>query len=312
MNILVTCPPMIGMLDRFEEDFEKLGWTVTAPEFEQTLSVEALVKLVPKFDGWIIGDDPATREVVENGRKGSLRAAVKWGVGTDNVDFQAFSDNKIPVTNTPGMFGNEVSDIALGYLIALARKTFEIHVGVKSGAWPKPAGISLAGKKVGLVGLGDIGRALLKRLNVLDMDVIAYDPFIDSETLAEVGPVDVQLWPDRLNDCEFLVFTCALTESNHHMLNEEVLEQVKPGLYVINVSRGPLIDEEALIKAMKNGVVAGAALDVFEVEPIVRSNSLFEFPQNIFGSHNASNTKDAVQRTSSKAIALLDNFLQET
>ena len=148
MKVLVTCPPMLGMLDSFGDTFKQLGVEITAPNVVQTLTVDELKLLVPKHDGWIIGDDPATRSVFEAGKRGSLRAAVKWGIGTDNVDFSACEDLGISIVNTPNMFGTEVADIAMGYIIGLARETFQIDRGVRAGFWPKPSGISLAGNQL--------------------------------------------------------------------------------------------------------------------------------------------------------------------
>ena len=135
---------------------------VTAPKVIQTLSVAELEDLVPQHDGWIIGDDPATRSVFEAGKRGDLRAAVKWGIGVDNVDFSACKDLNIPIINTPYMFGAEVADIAMGYVVGLARETFQIDRGVREGNWPKSNGISLSGKSVALIGYGDVGKECCK------------------------------------------------------------------------------------------------------------------------------------------------------
>ncbi len=158
MKVLVTCPPMLGMIDSFRPIFAQHGVEVTAPKVVQTLSVAELKELVPRHDGWIIGDDPATREVFAAGKQGNLKAAVKWGIGVDNVDFQACKELDIPIINTPNMFGGEVADIAMGYVIALARETFEIDRSVREFGWPKPRGISLSEKTAALIGYGDIGK----------------------------------------------------------------------------------------------------------------------------------------------------------
>lgn len=131
MKVLITCPPMLGMIDRFLPIFNQYKIELTTPQVIQTLSVEELIRLVPQHDGWIIGDDPATREVFTAAKAGHLKAAVKWGIGVDNVDFVACQELNLPVTNTPDMFGNEVADIAMGYVTALARETFEIDRGLE-------------------------------------------------------------------------------------------------------------------------------------------------------------------------------------
>lgn len=308
MKILVTCPPMLRMIDSFRPLFAQYGVEITTPNVVQTLSVEELKGLVPKHDGWIIGDDPATREVFEAGRAGLLKAAVKWGIGVDNVDFAACKDLGIPIINTPNMFGGEVADIAVGYVIALARETFDIDRGVRAGQWPKPRGISLSGKTVALVGYGDIGKNTAKRLLAADMHIVAYDPFAQPEPT--MPQVQIATWPQRIQEADFIVINCALTPSSRHMLNAAVLAECKPGVRVINVGRGPIINESALEAALQSGQVYSAALDVFEVEPLPAASTLRQHPRCVFGSHNASNTADAVARTSEIAIAKLMAFLK--
>ncbi len=307
MKVLVTCPPMLGMIDTFRPVFERHGVEVTAPKVVQTLSVDELKELVLEHDGWIIGDDPATREVFTTGKAGKLKAAVKWGIGVDNVDFAACKGLDIPITNTPNMFGAEVADIAMGYVIALARETFQIDQGVREGNWPKPRGISLSGKSVALVGFGDIGKSTAKRLLAADMKIIAYDPVVPD--VPELVAVERAEWPYRIEEVDFIVVTSSLTESSRHMVNKDVLAQTKFGVRVVNVGRGPVIDEPALEEALKSGQVYSAALDVYEVEPLPMDSYLRTHPRCILGSHNASNTADAVVRTSEIAINKLMEFL---
>lgn len=307
MKILVTCPPMLGMIDYFNGTFEAYGMEVTAPRVVQTLSVDELVDIVPDHDGWIIGDDPADRRVFEVGRSGRLKAAVKWGIGVDNVDFGACNELDIPITNTPDMFGKEVADIAVSYVTALARETYEIDRGVREGGWPKPRGISLCGKTVALVGFGDIGQNTAKRLLAADMNVIAYDPEINGDR--GLRGVIREEWPQRIEKADFIVVTCSLTPTSYHLLDEDLFSRAKSGVRVINVGRGAVIDERALEDALKTGKVYSAALDVFEEEPLPMSSYLRLHSHCILGSHNASNTSDAVVRTSEVAIKEIAKFL---
>ncbi|MDA9287270.1 phosphoglycerate dehydrogenase [Amylibacter sp.] len=309
MRILVTCPPMLGMIDSFNPLFEKYGVEVTAPEVIQTLSVEELKELVPQHDGWIIGDDPATREVFQAGRLGRLKAAVKWGIGIDNVDFSACKDLAIPIINTPDMFGSEVADIAMGYVIALARETFQIDRYIRDGHWPKPKGISLMGKTVALLGYGDVGKNVAKRMLSSGMKVVAYDPYVISDN--QISAVEHEKWPKRIDEADFIVITCSLTESSRHMINEKLLKKVKSGVRIVNVGRGPIIDETALESALISEKVYSAALDVFEIEPLPMHSYLRNHARCILGSHNASNTSDAVIRTSQIAIDRIMGFLSE-
>jgi D-3-phosphoglycerate dehydrogenase len=307
MKVLVTCPPMLGMIEEFIPLAAKRGVELIPAKVTQTLSEAELIELLPQYDGWIIGDDPATRRVFEAAKAGKLKAAVKWGIGVDNVDFAACKDLGIPIINTPNMFGGEVADVAMGYVIGLARELFQIDRGIRDGVWPKPAGMSLAGKRVALVGFGDIGRSTAKRLAAFDMPIVAYDPGIEGD--GGIAGVERASWPQRIEEADFVVFTCALNAKNRHMLSAEVLASTKPGVQIVNVARGPLIDEPALVAALQSGHVKAAALDVFEIEPLPESSPLRGMPQCIFGSHNGSNTTDAVRRASHEAMEKLFGFL---
>jgi D-3-phosphoglycerate dehydrogenase len=309
MKVLVTCPPMLGMIDEFIPLAAERGFELVPAKVTQTLSEEELIELLPQYDGWIIGDDPATRRVFEAAKAGKLKAAVKWGIGVDNVDFAACKDLGLPIINTPNMFGGEVADVAVGYVIGLARQLFQIDRGIRNSEWPKPAGMSLAGRHVALVGFGDIGRNTAKRLAAFDMPIVAYDPGNDDDA----GITDVQraAWPERIEEADFIVLTCALNADNRHMLDADVLARTKTGVHVVNVARGPLIDEAALVTALQSGHVAAAALDVFEVEPLPSQSPLRGIPQCIFGSHNGSNTRDAVRRASHESMTRLFGFLTQ-
>jgi D-3-phosphoglycerate dehydrogenase len=234
---------------------------------------------------------------------------VRWGIGTDNVDFEAARRLGLPVINTPGMFGREVADLALHYLTGLARRTFEIDRGMRAGAWTKIAGTSLAGLPVGLVGYGDIGRNFARRAAAAEIALTVYDPGMGQ---TDVAPHRLARWPDGLGGLRALVLTCALTGSSRGMLDAEALATLPEGAWVVNVARGGLIDERALEAALASGQVGAAALDVFGTEPLPESSPLRAHPRCILGSHNGSNTVEAVERASHRAMEILAGFLSET
>lgn len=308
MKVLVTCPPMLKAIDELRYLFEEKGIELITPNVVQVLTEEELIEILPGVDAWIIGDDPATERVFTAGKNGKLRAAVKWGVGVDNVDFAACEKLGIPIQNTPRMFGNEVADMAMAYFTGLARDSYRVDREVRQGNWIKPPGMSTTEKTVALIGLGDIGLATARRLKGFDVKINAYDPFTSLN--AENAGVDQILeFPEGLGEADFVIITCALTPSSHHLINEKSIELMKDGVKVINVSRGGLIDEPALIAALKSGKVSAAGLDVFEVEPLPKDSELRQFEQCIFGTHNGSNTKEAVIRASHRAIDILFGFL---
>jgi D-3-phosphoglycerate dehydrogenase len=304
-RVLVTAPPMLGAISTFEPILAGHGLEVVAPAIVQAMAEAELVAIVPRVDAWIAGDCPVSRRVMEAGLGGRLRAIVKWGVGVDNVDFAAARELGLPVANTPGVFGNEVADVALGYVIALARQTHLVDRGVRGGAWPKPAGLSLCECRAALVGYGDIGRAIAHRLLACGMRVTVYDP---AATAAGPG-CEIRRWPDGLEGADVLVLACALTPATRHLVDARALARCKPGVRIVNVARGALIDERALEDALDGGHVHSAALDVFETEPLPAASRLRRHERCVFGSHNASNTIHGVARASHRAIEVLLELL---
>ena len=307
-SVLVTCPPMLGMIEEFYGPARAKGLELHAAKVTQVMTVEELIATVPQYDGWIIGDDPANAAVFEAATAGKLRAAVKWGVGVDNVDFAACKRLDLPIINTPGVFGREVADLAMHYVTALARQSYTIDAGVRAGGWPKPRGQSLWSRKACVVGYGDIGRNTVKRLLAHDVTVTVVDPFCDAAGL----PVGVTLaaWPQAAAGQDYLVFTAPLTPNTHHMFNMDVLGLLQTGVRVVNVGRGPVISEAAIVAGLERGIVHSAALDVFEIEPLPMDSPLRAYQDRLIcGSHNGSNTEDAVRHVSLKAIGLLAGFL---
>jgi D-3-phosphoglycerate dehydrogenase len=308
LKVLITCPPMLRSIEEFRPIFTSKNIELITPDVVQVMTEEELIELVPQVDAWIIGDDPANEKVFRAGKGGNLKCAVKWGVGTDNVDFEACKKLDIPISNTPKMFGGEVADLAMAYILGLARYSYMIDRGVRKGEWIKPAGMSLSGKNIFIAGLGDIGCSLIKRLDGFDVNIFAYDPFSNC-TAEEAGVEKILSFPDGLDQADFLILCCSLTSSNKHMVNKDTIAMMKEGIYIVNVSRGPLINEDDLREALESGKVQGAALDVFEKEPLPPGSALRGFDQCIFGTHNGSNTVEGVRRASYKAIDILFHFL---
>ncbi len=299
---------MIMTLDQCQERFQQEGFNVHVPEFQQQMSEAALCALIADFDGVIAGDDPFTAKVLEIGQKGNLKALAKWGIGVDAIDLEAAKDLGIFTSNTPNVFGDEVADVALGYTILLARQLHRMDAAVRQGQWLKIQGTSLGGKVAGIVGVGSIGRAIARRFSVLGMSVLGYDVHpIDPAFCDETGLKSVDL-PTLFQESDCIVLACNLTPQNRHLLNVDAFNAMKDGVWIVNVARGPLIDESALVNALKTGKVGSAALDVFETEPLPASNPLAQFDQVICGSHNSSNTREAVLRVNQLAI---DNVVRD-
>ncbi|EAW35608.1 phosphoglycerate dehydrogenase [Lyngbya sp. PCC 8106] len=304
-KVLVTCPHLQKTIDIYRERLVEKGIELEVPSVVQQLSEAELLEIIDRFDGVIAGDDPFTAKVLEKGKR--LKIVAKWGIGVDGIDRDAANRLGILVKNTPDVFSDEVADVALGYIILLARHLHKLDQSVRSGGWLQIPGMTLRGKTLGVIGVGSIGRGIVKRGVAVGMSVLGYDiRSIPDAVQAEFGVKSVS-FEELLQQSDFIALSCNLTPENHHLLSHQQFELMKPGVRLVNVARGPLIDETALVAALKLGKVAGAALDVFEVEPLPMDSPLRQFDQCIFGTHNSSHTKEAVLRVNELAIA---NLLQ--
>jgi len=321
MKVLITCPKLIQNLDKYGKLLEENNITYFAPRVIQQLPIEDLLKYVPEHDGWIAGDDPANREILTAGRKGKLRALVKWGVGIDNVDQDACKDLGVQFTNTPGVFGNEVADVAMGYLINLSRQLHVTDREVRKGKWLNIRGFSLTGKDALVIGFGDIGHNVVERLQAAKVNVSVYDPYYvetkegqyfnkDRKIVRTYERMKLVKLEEGLSNADIVIVTCELNNTSHHIINEKTLGLMKDNACMINVARGGLVDIKAVMNAMSNGKLKrGYAADVFEVEPYSTEFELMAYSNCMLGTHNASNTTEGVHRTSVKAISYMVAFL---
>lgn len=299
-RVLITCRQMQNCYAEFRPAFEARALDVVLLPVVQQPSEDELIALIGDFDGMIAGDDPITARVLE--QAGRMRIISKWGVGTDGIDKEAARRAGIEVTNTPAVFGDEVADVALGYVVMLARQLHRMHESVKAGGWLKQEGRSLAGNTLGIAGLGSIGQGVLRRAIGFGLQVIAHDVTDSARQAATELGIALVDRDDLFRRSDVLVLCCPLTPDTRHLVNARTLALMPPASYLVNVARGPLVDEAALAEALESGHLAAAALDVFEEEPLPQSSPLRAFDQCVFGSHNGSNTTEAVLRASARAV----------
>lgn len=303
-RVLVLCEHLQRHLDRYLVGLEEHGIQVEAPTLNgQHFSEAELLPVIERFHGVIAGDDELTARVLERGR--NLKVVSKWGIGLDAIDLAAAKRLGIAVFNTPGAFADEVADVAIGYTLLLARRLHEIDRAVRRGQWLKVQGVSLRGKRLGVIGVGSIGRAVVERGRALGMEVVGYDVVeIDAGFRKRTGLASLSL-DELLASSDFVCLCCPLTPETRHLIDREALRRIKRGAYLVNTARGGLVDEAALIEALRDRRLAGAALDVYEEEPLPPDSPLRELPGVILGAHNASNTLEAVLRVNEMAIANL-------
>jgi D-3-phosphoglycerate dehydrogenase len=302
-RVLVTCKQMQVELPVHEARLRAAGYDVLSPPLRgQFFEEDELKELLPGVVGMIAGDDPLTADVI--GAAPDLKVIIRWGIGMDSVDHAAAAAAGVVVRNTPAVFGDEVADCAFGYVLLLARGHHAVDAAVRAGEWPKVEGISLAGQRLGVVGLGSIGRAIARRGNGFAMDVVAHDPYADPALSVESGVQLLDL-DELLRTSRFVVLASPLTPETHHMIDKAALSLMQPDAFLVNVGRGPLVDEPALVEALAAGTIAGAGLDVFEVEPLPASSPLRTMPNVVLGAHNGSNTRQGVARASAEAVTRL-------
>jgi len=304
-RILITCPQMQQYAADYSATLAAHGLQADLPLVVQQLNEAELLEIIDQYEGVIAGDDEFTERVI--GHASRLRVISKWGVGIDNIDLDAARARGVRVTNTPGTFADEVADVAVGYLVLLARQLHRIDAGVRSGQWPKIEGTSLAGKALTIVGLGSIGTALARRAQAMGMDVTGFEISGERRDAAHAIGIELRDLDAALRSADFVSLNCPLTSENRHMLGDARFNAMRRGVFLVNTARGPLIDETALVRALESGQLAGAALDVFQDEPLPMSSPLRRFENVIFGAHNSSNTAEAARRVNDLAVQnLLD------
>ncbi len=217
-----------------------------------------------------------------------VRVIARHGVGYDSVDVAAMTAAGVLVTNTPAAMPRPVATIALTFILALAGRLFLKDRLTRSGRWNErmdSMGMGLSGRTLGVIGAGGIGRELLRMAAAFDLQLLAADPFANSVELGYIGARKVDL-DTLLTQSDFVVVTCLLNESTRHLVGAPQFERMKRSAYLINVARGPIVDEPALIEALKSGRIAGAATDVFEQEPVDPANPLLAMDNVIVTPHS--------------------------
>jgi D-3-phosphoglycerate dehydrogenase len=293
LKILFSAPYMIPFLERFLPVFEHYGIEVLVPEnVEERLEAEDILKYAGQFDGAICGDDRFTSDVIEACMP-RLKVLSKWGTGIDSIDKDACKRFGIIIGNTPNAFTNPVADSVLGYILAFARQQPWLNQSMKQGTWHKTLGRTLGECTLGVVGVGKIGKAVLHRASAFGMcllgnDIIEVDPHFARDYRVEITGLE-----DLLSRSDFVSLNTDLNPTSYHLMNERTLGLMMPESVLINTSRGPVVKEIALIDVLRDGKIAGAALDVFEHEPLPKSSPLLQMDNVILAPHNANSSPAA-------------------
>lgn len=263
------------------------------------LTSDELVQVIPQIDGYIAGLDKIDRAVIGAARR--LKVIARYGVGVDGVDLNAAKEKGIVVTNTPGANSASVAELTVGLILSLARGIPVAAQETKSGHWPRLSGISLEGKVIGLLGFGAIGRQVARRLVGFNCRILAYDPYPDRE-YAQTTAVELVSRDEVVGKSDFLSLHLPLSQETQNLVNGTFLQKMKPGAFLINTSRGELVDELALYAAIQSGHLSGAALDVFTQQPPDAENPLLTLPQVIATPHMGAHTDGATNAMGWRAL----------
>jgi D-3-phosphoglycerate dehydrogenase len=311
VKVLITCMHLVRHFDKYRPQYEAMGVSAIIPPLEgQQFTAAEMAAHIKGMDAVIAGDDAIDAAVIDAGKASGLKAIIKWGIGTDGIDKPYAAKVGIPVFNTPGVFGEEVADLALSHLLMLVRRSHQMDAAVREGGWLKPEGRTLAGLTAGVIGLGSIGQAIVRRARAFGMTVVGSD--VHAFSAAEQEKMGVRQMPlgDLLGQADVVFVASALTPESHHLLDRAAFAKMKAGAYVVNVSRGPLVEEAALVEALDQGRVAGAGLDVYEQEPLPATSALRKFADRCtFSTHNGSNTAEAVARINQMTTDILFDVL---
>lgn len=294
-KVIVSTQMMLADRARFELALRKRGCVATFLGSDQALSEDELLELAPDYDGWIAGDDAITRSVLSR-LVPKLRVISKWGSGIDSIDLKAASELGVAVYNSPGAFAEPVGEMALGYTLALTRGIVTTHMAVLTGGWPKVQTQTLGELHVGVVGLGAIGLSVATKLRALGSSVSYSDPNVSNPDFPR------QSLNDLVAKSDVTIITCDLNEKTFHLIDSALIHSFKSGAFLVNVSRGPIIEEAALLMGLSSGRFGGVALDVFETEPLPRCSDLLAYDNVILGSHNANNTQAVVEAVHARTI----------
>ncbi len=294
-TVLMTAPYMIPFLDRFRPILAGYDIGLLVPNVNERMEEDDLLKYAGQFDGTICGDDRYTARVIE-ACVPRLKVISKWGTGVDSIDAGACSRFGVRLGRTPNAFTTPVADTVLGYMLAFARRITWMDAAMKRGEWEKIPGKSLGECALGVIGVGNIGKAVTRRARAFGMKVYGADIIeVDHVFVNETG-IEMTNLEELLSNSDFVSIHCDLNSTSHHLINADTLAKMKPSAILINTARGPIVEEKALIAALGSGQVGGAALDVFEQEPLPLESPLLKMDNVMLAPHNSNSSPAAWER----------------
>ena len=302
-KVLITARGAQAAGEQAQRLLRDAGCEIVFPPKFGPLMADELVEALSGTDAVLASLDGYTGAVLASPAADCLKIIARWGVGYDSVDVPAATRNGIVVTYTPGLLDDAVADYTFALLLALARRVHEVHSTMQRGEWKNAWGDDIAGKTLGIIGLGRIGKAVARRASGFSMRVLAHTAHPDAANKS----VEFVSLERLLAESDFVSLHAALTPASRGMIGEAQLRQMKRTAYLINTGRGALLDEAALVRALKENWIAGAALDVFTTEPLSPNSALRSAPNLLLSPHQSSYARGTGERASlSAAQAIVD------
>ena len=305
-NVLVTASPLADAVGApARELLGDGGFSLVHPPRYGPLPEAELLPLLEGVDAVYASVDRYTSAVLRSPQASRLKIISRWGVGYDSIDIAAATDSGIVVAYTPGLLDEAVADYAMALMLGLARRIHEGHASMRAGRWAPAWGADIAGQTLGLVGCGRIGQAVARRAAGFGMTLLAHDPA--PQTAAEALGVSFVPLDELLDRSDFVSIHAALTPATRGLIGEPQLRRMKAGAHLVNTSRGAIVDEGALVRALNEGWIAGAAIEAFVTEPLPPDHPLTTAPNLLLTPHQASFGLQTGRRVSEAAArALVD------
>ena len=304
MKILISSSSF-GIDESAIETLKKVGFRVVLNPYNRKLEFDEFAELIKDAFGLIAGTEKITEDLLERAK--SLKVISRYGIGLDNIDLEAAKRRRIVVCNTPDAPTQAVAELTLALILNLYRRIGEVDRNLRSGKWTPLMGRLLSGKTLGIIGLGRIGKALVKLVQPFELKIIAHEPYPDNEFVSSYG-VELASLEKVLFESDIVSLHAPLTEETYHLIGRAGLALMKSDAIIVNTARGSLIDEEALIEALEKGIIGGAALDVFEEEPY--SGKLKNFDNVILTPHIGTYAMETRIRMEREAVENLLNALR--
>jgi D-3-phosphoglycerate dehydrogenase len=307
-RILVSAPYLIPVIEEYRPRLAKEGVELIAARVKERLSEAELLEVIQDIDGIICGDDRITKRVMDAAPR--LKVISKWGTGIDSIDSEEAKRRGISVYRTPNAFSEPVADTVLGYILAFARKLPLMDQDIRNGRWEKPPLVSLSECTLGVIGVGDCGKAVVRRARAFGMHILGNDIVEMPKDFISATHIEMVSMDELLANADFISLNPDLNPTSYHLIGKQQLDMMKPGAYLINASRGPVVDEPTLSNALQAGQIAGAALDVFEEEPLPAKSPLRKLHNCLLAPHNANSSPRAWKRVHENTVRNLLKGLQ--